>query len=71
MIRGSRMLLNMSREEQRLQEVKDRCDTVNGWSVVKKECLEEGLKQRAKTDVGMQVVKQRSPLPLEAAWGVK
>lgn len=56
MIRGSRMLLNMSREEQRLQEVKDRCDTVHGWSVVKKECLEERLKQRAKTDVGRQVV---------------
>ena len=49
MIRGSRMLLNMSRDEQKLQEVMDRCNKVDGWSAVKKESPEGWLKWRAKT----------------------
>lgn len=54
MIRGSRMLLNMSRDEQKLQEVMDRCNKADRWLVVR----EDGgrwLKWRAKMpDVGMQ-----------------
>lgn len=37
MIRGSRLLLNMSRDEQKLQEVMDRCDKVGRWLVVKED----------------------------------
>uniref|UniRef100_A0A8C8BGH3 Rho guanine nucleotide exchange factor 5 n=1 Tax=Otus sunia TaxID=257818 RepID=A0A8C8BGH3_9STRI len=48
MIRGSRMLLNMSRDEQKLQEVTDGCNKVDGWSVVKKESPEGWLEWRAK-----------------------
>lgn len=72
MVRGSRILLNMSREEQRLQEVRGRCGMVNGWSVIKKESLEEGLKQRTKAVMWeCRWLRQWSLLPLEAAWGVK
>jgi len=40
MIRGSRILLNMSRDEQKLQEVMGRCNKVDGWSVLKKKSPE-------------------------------
>lgn len=57
MIRGSRMLLNMSREDQRLQEVRGRCDTVNGWSCSQERVSGTGVKAESKScDVGMQVV---------------
>lgn len=55
MIRGSRMLLNMSRDEQKLQEVMDRCHMVDGWFVVEKGACKGWLKWRTEmSDVGVQ-----------------
>lgn len=57
MIRGSRILLNMSREEQRLQEVWGRCGKVNGWSCSQERVSGRRVKAESKIcDVGMQVV---------------
>lgn len=55
MIRGSRMLLNMSRDEQKLQEVIDRCHKEYAWFVVDKEACKGWLKWRTEmSDVGVQ-----------------
>lgn len=55
MIRGSRMLLNMSRDEQKLQEVIDRCHKEYTWFVVEKEACKGWLKWRTEmSDVGVQ-----------------
>lgn len=57
MVRGSRILLNMSREEQRLQEVWGRCGKVNGWSCSQERVSGRRVKAESKIcDAGMQVV---------------